>query len=657
MQHANVSAPSSIDTRPGLSGEDLLAAYLTRLAATGRGNVVYERAARNFFRTWPNPQAWAAQPLTDRLAADNQTRPVITFLMLHHGFRPGYDYLLERKLSSVWREIDGSPLETEIDRFLTASENLGFSMRVRLATGSQVPIRLLIQTGRGIADLAQSDLDEFAAACHERTQRTGINHPHYLAAISNTQTVLFHLGIVNSLPRCGGPIPFQERLAQVTAPLREEIIGYLERKKATCQTKTVSVLATRLKHFGVFLATIDPDLSSIAGLDRRRHIEPWLSSLLDTVSDKDGQPISIGDRNRRVVAVTTFLTDITEWGWDVAPARKVIFRDDIPKLPQVLPRYLPIDADRRLQEALTDHPTNELAALALRVQRACGLRIGELLDLELDCVHEIDGNSAWLKIPLGKMATERMVPLDVETLDLIDRITQIRSHGRPLPHPRYRRSAQFLFTYLGRRLTQQGVRAELDHAADIAGLEHVTSHQLRHTYATALVNAGVSLQALMALLGHVSAEMSLRYGRLFDSTVREEYERALDLAKQQTAPQATPNTAPSNTGPGGRTQLPLTDITGGQDWKDTPLLKSRMAGGFCLRAPAQGACPYANICEHCPSYRADASSLPILAAQRVDAEALARDAEDRGWIDEADRHHKLISRLDALMANTQATAG
>jgi hypothetical protein len=55
-----------------------------------------------------------------------------------------------------------------------------------------------------------------------------------------------------------------------------------------------------------------------------------------------------------------------------------------------------------------------------------------------------------------------------------------------------------------------------------------------------------------------------------------------------------------------------------------------MAGGFCLRAPAQGACSYANICEHCPSYRAEPRSLPILAAQRVDAEALARDAEQRG---------------------------
>ncbi len=237
-----------------------------------------------------------------------------------------------------------------------------------------------------------------------------------------------------------------------------------------------------------------------------------------------------------------------------------------------------------------------------------------------------------------------MVPLDEEILDLIDHIADIRSPGRPLPHPRYRRPAQFLFTHHGRRLAQNAVRAELDRAARAAGLEHITPHQLRHTYATALVNAGVSLQALMALLGHKSAEMSLRYGRLFDATVRTEYERALDLAKQQ-----------ARTPLSGRTSLPLRDITGGKDWKDTPLLKSRMAGGFCLRAPAQGACPYANICEHCPSFHSEPSSLPILAAQRVDADALARDAEQRGWIAEADRHKQLITRLDTLI--NEATAG
>jgi integrase len=653
MQHANASARRTADAvDPGLRGEELLAAYLGHLRTTGRGNLSYERAAGRFFRVWPDPQSWAEESLEVRLAAGSATRPIITYLMLNHGLHPGYDYLLERKLSTFWREIKCSPLADDLATFMNGAAELGFTERVRFATGSQVPARLLIQTGRRLEQLTVSDLVEFRGACHDRQERTGKGHHHYLAALSNAQRVLFHLGIVDSLPRSGGPVPFEERLAQVSAPIRAELIAYLERKEATCQVKTVSATATRLKHFGVFLADIDPDLTTVKHLDRRRHIEPWLASLLEVVSEKDGQPISIGDRNRRVMAVVTFLTDITEWGWDAAPARKIIFRDDIPKLPQVLPRYLPVDADRRLTAALADHPDNELAALALRLQRACGLRIGELLDLELDCVHEIDGNGAWLKVPLGKMATERMVPLDAETLELIDRITQIRSHGRPMPHPRYRRPAQFLFTYLGRRLTQQGVRRELDHAADVAGLGHVTSHQLRHTYATALVNAGVSLQALMALLGHVSAEMSLRYGRLFDATVRTEYERALELAKQQTALQP-----PAGNSPAGRAQLPLADITGGKDWRTTPLLKSRMAGGFCLRAPAQGACSYANICEHCPSYRADPSSLPILAAQRVDAEALARDAQERGWIDEAERHHRLIARLDALIADTEATAG
>jgi integrase len=62
-------------------------------------------------------------------------------------------------------------------------------------------------------------------------------------------------------------------------------------------------------------------------------------------------------------------------------------------LPRLLPRYLPVDADRRLAEALRDSPY-ELAACALLLQRACGLRIGELLDLELDCVHEVPGSGA-----------------------------------------------------------------------------------------------------------------------------------------------------------------------------------------------------------------------------------------------------------------------
>ena len=640
-----------------LTGDPLLAEYLKYLKKTGRYNLPYVRAAKKFFFLWPNPQAWVEQPLEQRLDLQREARPIITYLMLYQGLCPGYDYLLERKLSSIWREIVGSNFDQQIQQFLEEAQNLGFSHRVQLATGSQVPLRLFIQTGRDLEQLTQSDLDDFSQACKDRTQRTGKSHHHYLSAISTTQRVLFHLGIVDSPPRSGGPVPFSERLAEVSWGLRQEFIAYLDRKTATCTVKTVSTIATRLKHFGVFLTQSDPTLSSIADLDRRRHIEPWLVSLPEVCSAKDGSPISIGDRHRRVVAVHAFLTDVTEWDWDVAPARKVIFSDDIPKLPRLLPRYLPVDADRKLQEALMKSHNNELAALALRVQRACGLRIGELLDLELDCVHEIQENGAWLKVPLGKLNTERMVPLDQETLALIDRITEIRSGGRPLPHPRYRRPAQFLFTYLGRRLTQQGVRTELNHAAIAAGIDHVTSHQLRHTYATALVNAGVSLQALMALLGHSSAEMSLRYGRLFDATVRAEYERALDQIKSVALEEIPcPSASPSISG-GMPKQLPLAQITGGNDWKDTPLVKTRMAAGFCLRIPVQGPCSYANICENCPSYRPESSASSVLITQRSDAAILANDALQRGWTTEVARHQALIKRLDLLIAQTQEKTG
>jgi hypothetical protein len=148
----------------------------------------------------------------------------------------------------------------------------------------------------------------------------------------------------------------------------------------------------------------------------------------------------------------------------------------------------------------------------------------------------------------------------------------------------------------------------------------------------------------MALLGHVSAAMSLRYGRLFDATVRDEYQRALTLAKAQLGPVL----------PADRTRLPVADITGG-NWRDAPLLKSRLAGGYCLRAAAQGPCAYANICEHCPNFRNDASFLPVLQLQRADTEQLAADAAARGWGDEATRHRRLLERLDLLISQANAS--
>ena len=646
MPPATASAPSSSGAAAQAlpRGPELFESYCAALAARGAGNRSFLGAARVFLDRWPDPQAWAEQPLPVRLSAGSALRPLLTYLMLAGFLRPGYDYLLKRKLPAILREAHTSPLATDVARFLSAATELGYSTQIAAGLASQGAMRMLIQTGRPLGELDDADIAEFAAAITAREQAHGRQLQHYRTALYATRGVLYHLGgQVSPTAKNTAHLrwPWRRHFPGVPTQLADSLVAYLECASGTRTRSTVLGISSRLGHFAQFLADHDPALTSLAGLDRQRHIEPYLAAVAAAANPRSGAALSVSERRSRVLTVGRLIDDINEWGWAESPGRKLVFARDVPRLPRALPRYLPPDADRRLSAALHASP-NRLRADALLLLRATGMRIGELCDLELDCVHEVPGTGAWLKVPLGKLDTERMVPIDEETLELVDRIAAHRSPGKPLPHPRTGKLVQFLLTHQGRRVSVDVLRDELIRAATEAGLKSVVPHQLRHTYATALINCGVSLQALMAMLGHVSAEMSLRYGRLFDETVRADYERALTQAKAQLGA-----VLPS------RTPLPIADISAGAtDWKDTPTIKARLAGGYCLRTPAQEACVYANICEHCPNFRTESAFLPILATQRADAAALAADAEARGWDQEATRHRRLVERLDQLMNQT-----
>jgi len=627
--------------------EPIYSAYLDCLASRGVGNKTFDSGARCFLARYPDPQAWADLPLEQRLAGTRpHLQPVLNFLMLHGHLRPGYDYLLERKLTAIVREAAASPLGPDLSRFLAGAEILGYSKSARNGMTSQIAARMLIQTGRGLAGLTDADFTAFGQAITEREERAGRELGHYRGALYAARAVVYHLGApAEPAPKRStlGRWSWERHLDGVTGQIRKPMTAYLERLQGTLARSSVQGSASELAHFGRFLSRHDPGLASLALLDRQQHIEPYLNEVAAAVNHRTGTPIAASTAKQRIQTVGSFLDAIAEWGWPEAPTRRLIFPRDAPKLPHPLPRYLPPDQERALLAALEKSP-NRLRADALLLLRATGMRIGELTMLELDCVHEVPGQGAWLKVPLGKLLTERMVPIDEETVEIIDRIAQHRSPGRPLRHPRTGKMADFLLTHQGRRVSAETIRDELHRAAAEAGLDGVVPHMLRHTYATALVNAGCSLQALMALLGHVSAEMSLRYGRLFDATVRDEYQRALTLAKAQMGPVL----------PAERTQLPIADITSG-NWRDAPLIKSRLAGGYCLRSAAQGTCAYANICEHCPNFRTETSFLPILQLQRVDTEQLAADAAERGWGDEAARHRRLLDRIDALISQASAS--
>jgi integrase len=462
--------------------DDLIAAFVGHLRATGRGpDRHYERTAECFFERWPHLGLWAAEPLDVRLAARTRTRMLVTFLMLNGHLRPGYDYLIARKFISLWRELAASPLRDDMERFVAATRELGFADTVARGAGSLVAARLLIQTGKHLAELTALDLDEFESALGERDERTHRPSAHYRRVLFTTRSTLYHLGTLDRPPVLRPPRKrqtFAERLAKAGIPagILPSFVAYVERLQATHAHSTICGTVTHLGFFGRHLATVDPGINSLAELNRRRHIETYLVANACATRATDGAPISIEEQRQRIITINCFLNDIGQWGWPEAPPRRLVFPKDIPRRPQPLPRYLPVDEDRRLTDALRRSPRT-LAAHALLLARATGIRIGELIDLELDCLHEIPGQGAWLKVPLGKLKTERTVPLDEDTVAIVDRIVEVRSPGLPLPHPRHGRRVEFLLTHHGKRITNYTLRRELQRAATRAGLGAIVPHQ------------------------------------------------------------------------------------------------------------------------------------------------------------------------------------
>ena len=89
-------------------------------------------------------------------------------------------------------------------------------------------------------------------------------------------------------------------------------------------------------------------------------------------------------------------------------------------------------------------------------------------------------------------------------------------------------ASQFLLPRTwGRNVLCTDLRTALHTAAAQAGIPaHIVPHQLRHTYATTMLRAGVSLPALMKLLGHRTANMTLRYVEITQKDLQREFHLA-----------------------------------------------------------------------------------------------------------------------------------
>jgi integrase len=345
-----------------------------------------------------------------------------------------------------------------------------------------------------------------------------------------------------------------------------------------------------LGRFAAFLAGAHPEVVGAADIGRV-HIESykrWLAARPGRRADTAAPPtIRAG-----LSTVRMFFERIIEWGWDDAPTRSPIFAGDVPKRDEPLPKFLDDPTFAAFMRAARAE-RRPLTRLVVELLARTGMRVGELCGLEADAVVLI-GNAHWLRIPVGKLHNDRYIPLHPQLVELLADWTDAaptNDFGLLLINDRG-----------GRPLNRFAVARMVNRVAKAAGVDHVHPHQLRHTLATQAINRGMSLEAVAALLGHRSMDMTMTYARIADRTVADEY---FAVSAKVEALYDKPRRLPA-------------DVEGPAMARLRREHHRMLGNGYCTR-PVELDCSFETICEGCSYFETTIEFRPTLRRQRADA--------------------------------------
>jgi len=223
--------------------------------------------------------------------------------------------------------------------------------------------------------------------------------------------------------------------------------------------------------------------------------------------------------NKELHALQSWLRYLAEM--EIPICERLLRVERLPTGPN-LPKDVPIEQLRRLAAEIEKDATSEQAGVRRcgmmdrawwRLMLHSGLRVGEVRRLRLADV-DLDGGR--LRIVQSKGLKDRVVFLSEATVEAIEAYLPLR--GPVLDDT--------LFVYRHRPLTVTYCAERLRTYAARCGVR-VRPHQLRHSCATLLLNAGAPLLTVQALLGHKHLDTTLTYARLYDGTVAADYYRAM----------------------------------------------------------------------------------------------------------------------------------
>ncbi len=271
---------------------------------------------------------------------------------------------------------------------------------------------------------------------------------------------------------------------------------------------TLSAYAGDLKAFLAYLEPMGIELLKVTHL----HVRGFLG-----VQAVDHAATS---RARRLAALKAFYGFLVRRKvLDTNPAA----RTKTPKLPQRLPRAVPVDEAFALMDAPEVEKILGLRDKAiLETLYGGGLRISELVGLSLD---SLDRHNGVVRV-LGKGNKERLCPLNPSALEAID-VWLVR-RGELLAKLRNKQDPRALFlNHRGGRLTARSIARHLDAYVLKLGLERELSpHALRHSFATHLLAGGADIRVIQELLGHASLSTTQRYTHVGFEQLQKVYDQA-----------------------------------------------------------------------------------------------------------------------------------
>lgn len=182
---------------------------------------------------------------------------------------------------------------------------------------------------------------------------------------------------------------------------------------------------------------------------------------------------------------------------------------DVPKIPNSLPRYLTLSEAKSLLSSV-DSKNKERDYCILCIFLNCGLRISEIVGLNITDVREDH-----LRV-FGKGSKERIIYLNQATSDAIAQYMEVRKSIAAID-----KNALFL-SNRRKRISREAVHSMVKQSLKRAGLDadKYSSHKLRHTAATLMLQNGVDVRTLQEVLGHENLNTTQIYTHIDNTELR-----------------------------------------------------------------------------------------------------------------------------------------